>query len=182
LDPVIVLERRAIAAARQEPSGILAWHGMQLLDNFEVVTGNLVLSAAFDKIGILLEMVRDRAEAEAAAGRDKFLLDLHAAAHQVHGAIVIDPLVDSTLAEDLAPSVANAHLCDLGDEAVHALGSAAVSGDHLQVDLPRRVVEAGESVLQVHVLPVEGSQQVIQPELVEIVHPGGDSLLLAALR
>ena len=102
-------------------------------------------------------MVRDRAESEAAAGRDELLLNLHAAAHQVHGAVVINPLIDRAVTEDLASSVADAHLSDLGNEAVHALDSAAISGNHLEVYSPHRVVEAGERVFEVHVLPIEGA-------------------------
>lgn len=181
LDPLPVRERRAVAAARQECSGFLAWQGVQLLDHLEVVAGDLVFSAAGDEVGILAEVFGDRAEAEAAAGRDEFLLDLHAVAHQVHGAVVIDPLVDSVLTTDVAASVADADLCDLGDEAVHTLEPAPVGGDHLEVDLPDRLADAGERVLEIPVLPVQSAQQVVQPELVEIVHPGGDGLLLVAL-
>ncbi len=126
---------------------------MQPLNHLEVVAGDLILPAVLDEVGVLPEVLRDRTEAEATAGRDELLLDLHATAHEVHGAVVVHPLVDGTPAEDLISSVADAHLGDFGYEAVHPLHSAAVGGDHFEVDLPDGFVDAGERVLEIEVLP-----------------------------
>ena len=65
---------------------------------------------------------------------------------------------------------------------MHAFHSTAVGGDHFEVDFPDRLVDAGERVLEVRVLPAESVQQVVEPDLVEVVDPGSDRLLLIALR
>ncbi|MFT3661472.1 MAG: hypothetical protein QM809_08755 [Gordonia sp. (in: high G+C Gram-positive bacteria)] len=115
---------------------------MQPLDQFVMVTGDLVSSAATDEVRVLLEVLRHCAQAEASTGGDELLLNRDASAQQIHRSVVVDPMVFRLLAEDLFPGVADAYFSDFGDESVHAFAATTIGGDHFEIDRAYRVGDA----------------------------------------